>query len=99
MTAWQRTYQKCQADLDCEAEDHNGVISQKALEQIVSKNVGKDRRRTIPDAIEQLKAAFVLEPINQYSYRYMMDGWREKAKVAKDKEIAKELEVILGARV
>lgn len=95
---WERTYAKCRIDLESEASDHNGIISKDALEHIISINVGKDRRRTIPDAIEQLKGAFVIKPCNQSSFYFMMDGWRDKHRTNDAEKEAKRLEQIVGAR-
>jgi hypothetical protein len=96
---WQRTFEKVHLDLEMEAEDNKGIISQKVLESIISLNIGKDTKRTIPDSIAQLVAAHVLEPINQFSYRYMMDGYGEKAKAIREIEAKKEIEKVLGARI
>ena len=95
---WEKTYQKCRVDLESEAADHNGIISKDALEHIISINVGKDRRRTIPDAIEQLKGAFVIKPCNRSSFYFMKDGWADKFKQLDEERERKHAEQILGAR-
>jgi hypothetical protein len=101
MVSWEKTYQKVKTELDLEAEDKGGVISLKVLEQVICLNIGKDRKRTIPDCIFQLEAAHVIEPINQFSYRYMMNGWREKWKEVKvvDTQAHKDLARVLKAKV
>jgi hypothetical protein len=78
MTALQRTYKKLKMDLDLEAEDNNGVISRKALMDIISVNIGYDLKRTVPHVIKQLEAGFILVPLNQHSYKYQPNGYAKQ---------------------
>jgi len=98
MKPWERTFAKVHEDLEREAEKTGGKISKDFLETTIILNVGKDRRRTVPDAIEQLCRAKVLRPENQFSFLYLMDGFEGYAKKKLEKEIKKELETVLGAR-
>jgi hypothetical protein len=61
MKPWERTFQLVREDLEKEAENEDGEISKIALERIICLNIGRDKRRTIPHAIEQLCLAEVIE--------------------------------------
>ena len=75
-------FEKVRLELDLEAEDHDGIISKRALEEIFDTYWGD--RRAHRNKLRQLKAIKVLVPVNQNSYRYQPNGY--------SKELMKEAE-------
>lgn len=98
MKPWERTFAKVHEDLERIAENNGGKISKESLETIIILNVGKDRRRTVPDTIDQLIRAKVIKAENQYSFWYLMDGFAGYEKKKVEKETKSDLERVLGAR-